>query len=127
MEEEEEGCEWLSIYLAALDAANLPDDFIYSTAFKLSLINQVDHKRTITDELQDLWDELGVFGFDDLTWLEPHVQSALSMKEYVESEEKVTKLKGHVVHLEDKIKSLKANVAAAKSDLEGAKFAIGNG
>ncbi|MED6113238.1 hypothetical protein PIB30_068982 [Stylosanthes scabra] len=75
-------------------------------------------------ELQDLWDELVVFGFDDLTWLEPHVKSALSMKGYVESEQMVTKLKGDVVDLEDKIKSLKANVAAAKSDLEGTKLQL---
>ncbi|MED6113240.1 hypothetical protein PIB30_068984 [Stylosanthes scabra] len=60
-----------------------------------------------------LWDELGVFGFDDLTWLEPHVKSALSMKGYVEREEMVKKLKCDVVDLEDKIKSLKANVADA--------------
>ncbi|KRH32941.2 hypothetical protein GLYMA_10G088100v4, partial [Glycine max] len=33
--------------------------------------------------LQNLWEELEVFRFD-LTWLEPHVQSALSMKNYME-------------------------------------------
>jgi hypothetical protein len=34
-------------------------------------------------ELQILWDELEKFQFD-LTWLEPQVQAALGMKNYVE-------------------------------------------
>ncbi|XP_052113939.1 MATH domain and coiled-coil domain-containing protein At3g58360-like [Arachis duranensis] len=77
-------------------------------------------------ELQDLWDEVEIVRFDDLTWLEPHVKSALRMKVYMVKEAMVTKLKGYVVDLEDRVESLKANVAAAKDDLEGAKleFAI---
>ncbi|XLS49055.1 hypothetical protein HN51_023413 [Arachis hypogaea] len=77
-------------------------------------------------ELQDLWDEVEIVRFDDLTWLEPHVKSALRMKVYKVKEEMVTKLKGYVVDLEDRVESLKTNVAAAKDDLEGGKIGIGN-
>ncbi|MED6185462.1 hypothetical protein PIB30_057294 [Stylosanthes scabra] len=35
------------------------------------------------NELQNLWEELNNFGFDDLTWLELHVQFALSMKNHM--------------------------------------------
>ncbi|XP_015951329.1 MATH domain and coiled-coil domain-containing protein At3g58360-like [Arachis duranensis] len=75
-------------------------------------------------ELQDLWDEVEIVRFDDLTWLEPHVKSALRIKVYKVKEEMVTKLKGSVVDLEDRVESLKANVAAAKDDLEGAKMEL---
>jgi hypothetical protein len=43
-------------------------------------------------DLQVLWDELQTFKFD-LTWLEPHVQSALGMKSYAERAMQVEKVK----------------------------------
>ncbi|XLU82634.1 hypothetical protein S245_006054, partial [Arachis hypogaea] len=36
------------------------------------------------NELQNLWEELKTFGFDDLTWLELHVLDALSMRTHME-------------------------------------------
>ena len=72
-------------------------------------------------ELQNLWEELDIVRFDDLTWLEPHVKSALCMKSYMERAERVKKLKDNVVDLEEKIKSLKAKMATAEADLEVAR------
>ncbi|MED6107591.1 hypothetical protein PIB30_015340 [Stylosanthes scabra] len=42
-------------------------------------------------ELQNLWEELNAFGFDDLTWLELHVQFALSMKNHMKVDLQVAK------------------------------------
>jgi hypothetical protein len=50
-------------------------------------------------ELQLLWNELKKFKFD-LTWLEPHVQSALGMKSFVEKAIQVEKLKTELVAAE---------------------------
>ncbi|QHO25680.1 hypothetical protein HN51_048988 [Arachis hypogaea] len=69
-------------------------------------------------ELQDLWDEVERVGFDDLTWLEPHVRSALSMKDYIQREEVVTKLKGNVVDLEDRVKRAKRELEIAEKDFD---------
>ncbi|MED6131720.1 hypothetical protein PIB30_012423 [Stylosanthes scabra] len=41
-----------------------------------------DMNHDACNELENLWEELSAFGFDDLTWLERHVQSALSMKNH---------------------------------------------
>ncbi|MED6132142.1 hypothetical protein PIB30_016564 [Stylosanthes scabra] len=41
-----------------------------------------DMNHDACNELQNLWEELNAFGFDDLTWLERHVQSVLSMKNH---------------------------------------------
>ncbi|QHO25683.1 hypothetical protein HN51_048992 [Arachis hypogaea] len=68
-------------------------------------------------ELQDLWDEAEI-RFDDLSWLEPHVKSALS---YFENAAKVEKLKANVVNLEEKAKILKAEAIAIDADLETTK------
>ncbi|XLS49057.1 hypothetical protein HN51_023415 [Arachis hypogaea] len=68
-------------------------------------------------ELQDLWDEAEI-RFDDLSWLEPHVKSALS---YFENAAKVKKLKANVVDLEEKAKTLKAEVIAIDAVLETTK------
>jgi hypothetical protein len=62
-------------------------------------------------DLQDLWDELKKFQFD-LTWLEPHVQSALGLKSYVEKFLHVEKLKDDMVLLKEKL-------AAAEVNLDG--------
>ncbi|XLR12263.1 hypothetical protein HN51_048991 [Arachis hypogaea] len=68
-------------------------------------------------ELQDLWDEAEI-RFDDLSWLEPHVKSALS---YFDNAAKVEKHEGHVVDLEEKIKTLKAEAIAIDAVLETTK------
>ncbi|OIV90444.1 hypothetical protein TanjilG_01922 [Lupinus angustifolius] len=71
-------------------------------------------------DLQTLWEELETFKFD-LTWLEPHVQSALGMKSYMERAAEVKKMKENVTVREMEIKRLKAKMAAAEIDLEIAK------
>ncbi|MED6108800.1 hypothetical protein PIB30_027490, partial [Stylosanthes scabra] len=43
------------------------------------------------NELHNLWEELNTFGFDDLTWLELHVQFALSMKNHMKVDLEVAK------------------------------------
>ncbi|RYR70624.1 hypothetical protein Ahy_A02g004959 [Arachis hypogaea] len=68
-------------------------------------------------ELQDLWEEAEI-RFDDLSWLEPHVKSALT---YFENASKVEKLKAIVVDLEEKAKTLKAEIIAIDADLETTK------
>ncbi|XP_058742651.1 protein RESTRICTED TEV MOVEMENT 3-like [Vicia villosa] len=68
-------------------------------------------------ELQILWDELEKYKFD-LTWLEPHVQSVLGMKRFVEKAMEVEKLKENVVVLELEADRLKAKLVAAKVNLE---------
>ncbi|GAU17567.1 hypothetical protein TSUD_341110 [Trifolium subterraneum] len=60
-------------------------------------------------DLQNFWEELEPFSFD-LTWLEPHVQSALGMKNYLKKVKKVEKLKDNAVALELEIMRLKAKV-----------------
>ncbi|XP_016199371.1 uncharacterized protein LOC107640360 [Arachis ipaensis] len=68
-------------------------------------------------ELQDLWEEAEI-RFDDLSWLEPHVKSALS---YFENAVKVKKLKANVVDLEEKAMTLKAKVIAIDAGLKTTK------
>ncbi|QHO26264.1 hypothetical protein HN51_023434 [Arachis hypogaea] len=70
--------------------------------------------------LQILWEELETFRFN-LTWLEPHVQSALGMKNYMERSAKVKSVKENVAALEMEMKKLKAMVAAVEVDLEMAR------
>ncbi|CAL5194375.1 unnamed protein product [Lathyrus oleraceus] len=67
-------------------------------------------------ELQIFWEELGHFGFD-LTWLEPHVQSALGMKRYLEKLKEVEKLKDSAAMLELEIMSMKAKMVALEINL----------
>jgi hypothetical protein len=67
-------------------------------------------------DLQNLWEELEAFSFD-LTWLEPHVQSALGMKSYLEKVKKVEKLKDNEVALELEIMRLKTKVDALEVNL----------
>ncbi|XP_052113940.1 MATH domain and coiled-coil domain-containing protein At3g58370 [Arachis duranensis] len=70
--------------------------------------------------LQILWEELETFRFN-LTWLEPHVQSALGMKNYMERSAKVKSVKENVAALEMEMKKLKAMVASVEVDLEMAR------
>ncbi|KAJ1392741.1 TRAF-like [Sesbania bispinosa] len=67
-------------------------------------------------DLQLLWEELKSFGFD-LIWLEPHVQSALGMKNYVERAMEMKKLKENVEILELEMKKLDANLDMARDRL----------
>ncbi|KAK2418618.1 MATH domain and coiled-coil domain-containing protein [Trifolium repens] len=68
-------------------------------------------------QLQVLWDELEKFRFD-LTWLEPHVQYALGMKNYVERALVVKRLKENVVELVLETERLKAKLVAAETNLD---------
>ncbi|XP_027367336.1 MATH domain and coiled-coil domain-containing protein At3g58270-like [Abrus precatorius] len=85
---------------------------------------KVQKAKDMNDEacnhLQILWEELEIFKFD-LTWLEPHVQSALGMKSYIEKALEVKMMKEHVTALEMETKRLKAKIAASEVDLEMAR------
>ncbi|KAJ7975932.1 Ubiquitin carboxyl-terminal hydrolase family protein [Quillaja saponaria] len=72
------------------------------------------------EHLQVLWEELETFKFD-LSWLEPHVQSALSMKTYLEKAEQVKKLQDNVAALEIEMKRLQANLAVGEVEAEVAR------
>ncbi|XP_061372129.1 MATH domain and coiled-coil domain-containing protein At3g58270-like [Gastrolobium bilobum] len=67
--------------------------------------------------LQVLWEELHSFGFD-LTWLEPHVHSALDAKAYLERAEHVKNLRVNVATLEIEMRKFEAKLAVAELDLE---------
>ncbi|GAU47991.1 hypothetical protein TSUD_272360 [Trifolium subterraneum] len=71
-------------------------------------------------DLQIFWEELQSFDFE-LTWLEPHVQSALGMKNYLEKVKKVDKLKHNVVTLEMEKEKLKAKLAIVDVNLDVAR------
>ncbi|XP_061372130.1 MATH domain and coiled-coil domain-containing protein At3g58270-like [Gastrolobium bilobum] len=70
--------------------------------------------------LQVLWEELHSFGFD-LTWLEPHVHSALDAKAYLQRAEHVKNLRVNVATLEIEMRKLKAKLAVSELDLEVAR------
>ncbi|XP_061351806.1 MATH domain and coiled-coil domain-containing protein At3g58270-like isoform X2 [Gastrolobium bilobum] len=72
------------------------------------------------EHLQILWEELETFRFD-LSWLEPHVQSALGMKSYMERAVQVKMMKQNVAALEMEMKRLKAQMDAAEVDIEIAR------
>ncbi|MED6127843.1 hypothetical protein PIB30_092027 [Stylosanthes scabra] len=79
-----------------------------------------DMNEEACNHLGNLWDELETFRFD-LSWLEPHVQSALRMKNYMERSAKVKSAKENVGALEMEMKKLKAMVDAVEVDLEMAR------
>ncbi|MED6108127.1 hypothetical protein PIB30_020574 [Stylosanthes scabra] len=79
-----------------------------------------DMNEVACNRLQILWEELETFRFD-LTWLEPHVKSALGMKSYMERSAKVKSAKENVASLEMEMKKLKAMVASVEADLEMAR------
>jgi hypothetical protein len=68
------------------------------------------------DDLQVLWEELEKYR-SDLTWLEPHVQSAIGIKNYVEKALYVEKLKKNVTDHELETKRLKIKLVAAEKNL----------
>ncbi|OIW11412.1 hypothetical protein TanjilG_05183 [Lupinus angustifolius] len=67
--------------------------------------------------LKCLWEEAQMFGFN-LTWLEPHVQSALNIKAYLEKAEKVKNLRESMIDLEIEVRKLKTKLAVIEVDLE---------
>jgi hypothetical protein len=71
-------------------------------------------------DLQIFWEELQPFGFE-LAWLEPHVQSALRMKNYLDKLKEVDKLKHNVVTLELEKERLKAKLAIVDVNLDAAR------
>ncbi|GAU17577.1 hypothetical protein TSUD_341210 [Trifolium subterraneum] len=75
-----------------------------------------DTKDKAREDLQVLWEELEKHR-SDLIWLEPHVQSALKIKNYVEKALYVEKLKNNVVDQELETKRLKTKLVAAEENL----------
>ncbi|XP_020239790.1 MATH domain and coiled-coil domain-containing protein At3g58270 [Cajanus cajan] len=70
------------------------------------------------NNLQNLWDELEAFGFD-LTWLKPHVQSALHMKQHFKKAVQVKrKLEENMAALEIEAEKLKAKITEIEVQLE---------
>jgi hypothetical protein len=76
-----------------------------------------DMNEQVCKDLQVLWDELQTFKFD-LTWLEPHVQSALGMKSYAERAMQVEKLKESLVVLKLETEMLEAKLISAELNLD---------
>ncbi|KAG4920698.1 hypothetical protein JHK84_049546 [Glycine max] len=72
------------------------------------------------NHLQILWEELKMFRFD-LTWLEPHVQSALGMKTCIERSVQMKRMGEDVTALEMETKRLKAKMIEAEVNLEIAR------
>jgi hypothetical protein len=68
-----------------------------------------DMNEQVCKELQVLWDELKKFQFD-VTWLEPHVQSALGMKSYAEKVMEAEKLKQKMERLKEKLVAAELNI-----------------
>ncbi|XP_014513159.1 uncharacterized protein LOC106771673 [Vigna radiata var. radiata] len=69
------------------------------------------------NHLQTLWEELETFGFD-LSWLRPHVQSALDMKTRVGRILEVKRLEEKVTSLEEKTKDMRTKMIEAEVNLE---------
>ncbi|MED6108126.1 hypothetical protein PIB30_020573 [Stylosanthes scabra] len=80
-----------------------------------------DMNEEACDHLQILWEELETFRFDLTSWLEPHVQFALGMKNYMERSAKVKSAMENVAALEMEMKKLKAMVDAVEVDIEMAR------
>ncbi|KAG4911851.1 hypothetical protein JHK84_052325 [Glycine max] len=97
-------------------------------AEEASFIPSWEETKTIRDmgnddcmrHLQVLWEELQPFGFD-LTWLEPHVQSAMSAKAYFERVDYLKSIKVNIASLEIELKKLKTKLVVAQVDLEVAR------
>ncbi|CAN6703489.1 unnamed protein product [Malus baccata var. baccata] len=76
------------------------------------------------EHLRLSWEELESFRFD-LAWLEPHIQSALGMKKFVERELEVKELRNNVDSFEIEVNRLKARLNVAELDFEDAKRDVG--
>ncbi|KAK7278783.1 hypothetical protein RJT34_23819 [Clitoria ternatea] len=81
--------------------------------------------RDISEEdikhLQGLWKELVKSSGFDLAWLEPYVNSALGVKDYMERAKQLKKLKDNVVSLEIKMKKLRGELAASEAQFQVAR------
>ncbi|KAI9080479.1 hypothetical protein K1719_035937 [Acacia pycnantha] len=76
-----------------------------------------DMNEEACEELQQLWEELQM-GRLDLSWLEPLVKSALSMKGYLEKAMKVKKLRQDLVLLEKEMNKMKENLDNTELTIE---------
>ncbi|KAI9082137.1 hypothetical protein K1719_035877 [Acacia pycnantha] len=76
-----------------------------------------DMNKEACEQLQALWEELEMSRLD-LSWLEPHVKSALNMKEYMEKAMKVKRLKQDLVVLGMEMKKIKENLASTELMVE---------
>ncbi|KAK7337361.1 hypothetical protein VNO77_17928 [Canavalia gladiata] len=83
-----------------------------------------DMNEDACNHLQGLWEELVKHSGFQLAWLEPHVQSALGMKDHLERAATVNQLKNSVVDIEIKMKSLRGELAAAEAEFEVARKAL---
>ncbi|CAB4268509.1 unnamed protein product [Prunus armeniaca] len=70
--------------------------------------------------LQHLWEDVEIFRFD-LAWLEPHVQSALRMKKFLERAGRLKRLREDVDILDSENKRRSAVLAVTEADLGMAK------
>ncbi|RXI05099.1 hypothetical protein DVH24_006356 [Malus domestica] len=70
--------------------------------------------------LRSLWEDVEMFRFD-LAWLEPHVQSALGMKKFLERARRVKRLREDVEALDNEKKRRSAALAVTEAELEEAK------
>ncbi|KAL2345346.1 hypothetical protein Fmac_006631 [Flemingia macrophylla] len=73
------------------------------------------------NRLQGLWEELVKHSGFQLSWLEPYVQSALSMKAHLEKTAEVNRLKDSVVALEIKMKKLRGELATAGAEFDAVR------
>ncbi|TKY53214.1 Ubiquitin carboxyl-terminal hydrolase 12 [Spatholobus suberectus] len=71
--------------------------------------------------LHGLWKELVRSSGFDLAWLEPYVQSALGLKDYMERAKQLKKLKDNVVAVEIRMQRLRGELAAAEREFEVAR------
>ncbi|KAK4261746.1 hypothetical protein QN277_004702 [Acacia crassicarpa] len=76
-----------------------------------------DMNKEACEELQQLWEELEMSRLD-LSWLEPLVKSALSMKGYLEKAMQVKKLRQDLVLLEKEMNKIKVNLADTELTIE---------
>ncbi|CAN6567015.1 unnamed protein product [Malus baccata var. baccata] len=83
-----------------------------------------DMNEEACEQLRLLWEELESFRFD-LAWLQPHIQSALGMKKFVERELEVKELRNNMDALKIEVKRLKARLNLAELDFEDAKRDMG--
>lgn len=79
-----------------------------------------DMNKQACKDLQILWEELEIFGFD-LAWLEPHVQSALRMKSYVEKAVQMEMLKENAEGIALEMERLKTKLATLELELNIAR------
>ncbi|CAK8544216.1 unnamed protein product [Lathyrus sativus] len=139
-------CNYLSIHLEAMQTANMSEGWSRDVKFCIlcsdhpSLIEShlnndfafaalgrvlyflktrkvKDMNEQACKDLQVLWEELEKYGFN-LSWLEPHVQSALAMKNYVRNVLLMKKVKEDMVILELETERLNAKLAALELNLD---------